>query len=250
VLLSLEPVKAVITASSALVLVGEGADSVLGPLKARLAAIDLHQSPVFELAALEALLITLLAHYNKELRQCKEEGERVLRSLRKNVSSRLLNRTLGLKKQLDLVHEAVLQGSEALEELQEDEDLMRRMSLSEMQRDPDAFALRLAQGDAPCEQVELLIDAYAHELSSIAAQARPRPPGAAPACLRARGALTRAVRAARSSSRCSTRRSTRRRRCCSSSLTPHATRSSRSTSPSASSRSGSPPARSSPPTTA
>uniref|UniRef100_A0A7S0EXJ1 Magnesium transporter n=1 Tax=Hanusia phi TaxID=3032 RepID=A0A7S0EXJ1_9CRYP len=173
ILVSFDPIKAVISCRKSFVIIPEGADEVLEPLKRRLAAVQndskLNSIP-FEFGCLEAILITLAALKKRDVNHCLQEGKTILRLVRKKMSSRLLNKILALKKKLSEIYESVVGCVNALEEVQDSDTQMALMYLTQINNNPKGFLEALRQGSWNTDEVELLLDSYSQDLSAMASQ--------------------------------------------------------------------------------
>mmetsp|Transcript_21234 Transcript_21234/g.70474 ORF Transcript_21234/g.70474 Transcript_21234/m.70474 type:complete len:459 (-) Transcript_21234:297-1673(-) len=173
ILVSFDPIKAVISCSKSFVIIPEGADEVLEPLKRRLASAQndtkLNSIP-FEFSCLEAILITLAALKKRDVNHCLQEGKTILRLVRRKMSSRLLNKILALKKKLSETYESVVGCVNALEEVQDSDTLMSLMYLTQINHNPQSFLEALRQESWNTDEVELLLDSYSQDLSAMASQ--------------------------------------------------------------------------------
>ena len=139
ILVSIEPLNAIITRDRAFVIVPDGADDLLEPLMNRLR--HKHSDPqaqevAFEFLALEALLVTLVTHHKQEVRRCEAEAAVILKAIRKAFSSKLLNKILLLKRSIETILRLVQGTQAALEGVQQDRDQLALMFLSRHRQSP------------------------------------------------------------------------------------------------------------------
>jgi hypothetical protein len=133
IVVTIDPLSAIITHDRAFVMVPDGADSLLEPLLKRVGHghSDVHTQNIgFEFMALESLLVTLVSHHQQEVQRCEEDAAVILKAIRKQVSSKLLNKILLLKRSVHTVFQKVHGAQAALEELQQDPHEMSHMFLS------------------------------------------------------------------------------------------------------------------------
>jgi hypothetical protein len=133
IIVTIDPLSAIITHDRAFVMVPDGADSLLEPLLKRVGhghSDAQTQNIGFEFMALESLLVTLVSHHQQEVQRCEEDAAVTLKAIRKQVSSKLLNKILLLKRAVHTVFQKVHGAQAALEELQQDPHEMSHMFLS------------------------------------------------------------------------------------------------------------------------
>lgn len=167
ILVSLDPIKAIITAHELYVLVPDGSDSVLEPLRIRLdhaakQRLTAHAcrgggsggggggggggnggggggagaaNVAFEFAAMEVMFMSAAAIKRRAALHTSQEAQQVLGAVRHTLSSRLLARVLRLKKRLAEVHTGVRACQDAFEQVQE-EEVMALMYLTALDADP------------------------------------------------------------------------------------------------------------------
>jgi magnesium transporter len=186
ILVSLEPVRAIVTADRLYVLVPDGADGLLDPIRARLhKASQQRQDPktkgafsarhagtcgpwdvAFEFAALEVIFMSAAAIKRRDADETHKEASQVLGSVRKSLSSRRLSRVLRLKKRLAEVLNVVSGCRDAFQEVQEDEQ-MALMYLTALKANAAAFDERLRARSWNTDEVELLLDSYEQEMAAM-----------------------------------------------------------------------------------
>jgi hypothetical protein len=169
IIVSLEPVKAIVTCDSAYVVIPDGADELLVPLLERLRAghKDQKVEMPFEFIALEALLVTLVNSHAREVKRRLQDCKVLLRSLKSGITNRMLNRILTLKKAVDEMYEVIIGAHEALEEVQQDDDLMELMYLTAQK---EGKSRHHKSSHYNVMQAELLLDAYDIDFVSMAKQ--------------------------------------------------------------------------------
>lgn len=175
---SLEPLHAVITREKGFVVVPEeDPDDLMRSLLTRVqqaAATGSHQGGLpFELIAVEALMVTAVKHKRAQVDECTLKAKRILRSIRKELSVTLLNRILAVKKNIDELYQAVRGAQQAIEEVQDDDDAMILMFLSAIHQDPTLAEKMQEQNEKQSNrlhlmEVEVLLDAYALEYEGLA----------------------------------------------------------------------------------
>jgi magnesium transporter len=186
ILVSLEPVRAIVTADRLYVLVPDGADGLLEPIRARLHKAARQRKDTkakgglaarhagtrdpwdvaFEFAALEVIFMSAAAIKRREADETQKEAKQVLASVRKSLSSRRLSRVLRLKKRLAEVLNVVSGCRDAFQEVQEDEQ-MALMYLTALKANAAAFDERLRARSWNTDEVELLLDSYEQEMAAM-----------------------------------------------------------------------------------
>ena len=189
ILVSLEPVRAIVTADRLYVLVPDGSDGLLEPIRVRLhkAAKQRQDSKAtsvgaakdggaydfsevaFEFRALEVIFMSAAAIKRRDAAETQKEAQQVLDSVRQSLSSRRLSRVLRLKKRLAEVLNVVTGCRDAFQEVQEDEQ-MALMYLTALKANAAAFDERLRAGSWNTDEVELLLDSYEQEMASMTRQ--------------------------------------------------------------------------------
>lgn len=182
ILVSLEPLKAIVTADHLYVLVQPGADEILEPIKVRLHNAATQQAEgkraegkigqlgaAFEFAALEVIFMSAAAIKRRQAEETVAEAREVLRGVRHSLSSRLLSRVLRLKKRLVQVLSEVNGCRDAFEEVQEEEQ-MALMYLTALKANPAVFDARLRHSSWNTDEVEMLLDSYEQEMAAMSRQ--------------------------------------------------------------------------------
>jgi len=123
----------------------------------------------FELAALEAILTSVLDSYVQSLDRIAKRTEQNIAALKATVNPTVISELYQLKRELDEIIDMVKALEGALDDIQQDDPTMARMYLTALE-DPDAQS-RLDRGEYRTEEVEGLLDAFALEIDAIRTQA-------------------------------------------------------------------------------
>lgn len=169
IVVSLDPIKAIVTCDRCFVVLPYGADELLEPLMKRFREgnKDMTVEMPFEFIALEALLVTLVNSHAKDVKRRLHDSRTLLRQLKSGITNKMLNRILTMKKAINEMYEAVIGCHETLEEVQGDDDLMGLMCLTAQK---EGRHRNHKNTHHSVMQAELLLDAYAIDFLSMAKQ--------------------------------------------------------------------------------
>lgn len=153
-----------------ILLVPQGADSILDRLSNNLKVDKFEKQPVFELHALDALLHTLIDSERDVFLSLEEQIKRTLQYFRNGslLSIEIQEEMRMLKNQLSQIMNRLELCRNALEELTEDDEEMALMNLSVLKSNPSLYRLPLAPEIlATHDRTEELLETHLIDINAV-----------------------------------------------------------------------------------